>query len=252
MNSKVSLIALGLGVYLAAAIVSFPASVAKRWFAPPELALAAVEGTIWHGTAAYGAINGFGFSGLEWWLHPAALLRGRLSLTAETDLATGFVRANLVAAGNRLTLTDVRASANLRDFRNWLAFGDVSGDVMVALDSLELIDGWPTAAIGEVQVADLLVPPLFPIDGITTIALGNYRATMIAGDDPGIVALLNDQGGPLELTGRISLQPDRTYVFDSLIKPRADAPDILVQGLEIVSGAPNASGQRKFLQQGSL
>jgi hypothetical protein len=75
---------------------------------------------------------------------------------------------------------------------------------------------------------------------------------MVAGDDAGIVALLNDQGGPLEVTGRISLRPDRTYLFDSLIKLRADAPDVLVQGLEIVGGAPNASGQRKFQQQGSL
>jgi hypothetical protein len=252
MSSKFSLLALGFGVYLAAAIASFPAAIAERWFAPEELSLAVVEGTIWHGTAAYGAVAGIEFSDVEWWLHPAALLRGRLSVTAETDLATGFARTNLTASGNRLLLTAVRASTDLRTFRDLLAFGEVRGEVNVALESLELVDGWPVAAIGEIQVADLSVPPLIPMNGITTIALGNYRARLTVGDEPGIVALLSDQGGPLELTGRVDLRIDRTYLFDSLIKPRADAPAALVQGLEFVSGAPNASGQRKFVQQGTL
>jgi hypothetical protein len=252
MRSKFSLLALGLGVYLAVAIASFPAAIAARWFAPAEISLAAVEGTIWHGRAAYGAVAGIGFSDFEWWLHPAALLRGRLSVTAESELASGFARANLSVSGSRLLLTEVRASTDLRTFRDLLAFGEVRGEVRVALESLELVDGWPVAAVGEVQVADLSVPPLIPMNGVTTIPLGNYRALLTAGDEPGLVALLNDQGGPLELTGRITLGTDRSYLFDSLIKPRADAPEALVQGLEFVSGAPNASGQRKFVQQGTL
>lgn len=252
MSTRLSLLALGIGVYLAVAVVSFPAALAYRWFAPDELALAAVEGTIWQGRAAHGGVNGLAFSNLAWRLRPAALLTGRLSLTAETDIATGFARADIVAAGRRLELTNVSASTDLASFRGVLPLGGVAGQVSLALERLELVDGFPAAAVGEARVGDLSVPPLIPMRGVTTIALGNYVARFTPAGEPGVQALISDQGGPLELTGRISLGSDRAYVLDTLIRPRADADRVLVDGLEMVTEPPNAEGQRRFRLTGTL
>ena len=252
MSSRFSLLALGIGVYLAVAIGSFPATLAYRWFAPDGLLLAAVEGTIWNGQAAYGTAAGLSFSGLRWQLHPAALLTGKLSLSTEANVAGGLASARLAASSERLEFSEVRVSAKLEHLREQFALGEVSGQLALSLSRLELVDGLPVAAVGTVTVADLQSAPLVPIEGITSIALGNFRAELTAGDQPGIIALVTDEGGPLELTGRITVSPDRSYNMDALIKPRADAPQELVQGVEFVTGEPNAEGRRRFLQQGSL
>jgi general secretion pathway protein N len=245
------MLALGLGVYLAFTAVSFPASVAYRWFAPPALALASIEGTIWRGSAAYGGIEGLAFSGLRWQLHPAALLRGRVSLTAELRLADGNMRANLTASGNGIELTDVRATTDLQAFRDWLSLGDVRGRMSASLDTLDLVDGWPVAASGNVRIADLAIPPVVPVSGVTIIPLGNFAADVAPAHDPGISAVLSDEGGPLELAGSVTLSPGGAYVLDARIKPRAGAPDVLVEGLELMT-EPLPDGQRHFVLSGSL
>jgi len=253
MSSKVSLIALGVGVYLAIAIVSFPASVAERWFAPDALQLAGVEGTVWRGRAAHGAVSGFGFANLEWQLDPVALVTGRLDVTAETDFAGGAASARLEASGSRLVLTEVEAVVNLLAFRALLPLGEVRGDASLALERLELVDGWPVAVQGEIAISGLAMPPIVPMPDVTRIPLGNYVAQFTPSGEPGTIsALIRDQGGPLELTGHLTLTADRNYILDTLIRPRADAPSVLVQGLELVTAPPNAEGFRKFVEQGTL
>ena len=252
MTSKWSLLALGLGVYLAVAIGSFPAGVAYRWFAPDELRLASIEGTIWNGRAAYGAAGGFPFSDLRWPLHPAALFTGRLSLSAEARLVDGLASANIVASGGRVELTDVRASASLQSLRELLSLGDTSGRLSVSLPRLELVDGAVQGVEGTVTVSELYAAPLIPTEGVTSILLGNFRADLSSPEGSGIVAVLHDEGGPLELAGRATLAPDRSYTLDALLKARPEAHEMLVQGIEIVTGEPNAEGQRKFVQRGTL
>jgi len=246
VNSRYALIALGFGVYLAVAVARFPASVAYRWFAPDDISLAAVDGTIWRGSARYGGVAGLSFSDLRWELHPAALLTGKLHVTAETELASGFARAELTVSGSRLELSAVSASTDLGSFREMLPLGDVSGQVSLSLDRLEVVDGWPVSARGELRIADLSMPPLMPIAGVSTVVLGNYLARFSETDGAGIVAALSDQGGPIELTGRLSLAPDRSYEVDTLLRARADAPAHLVEGIELMTEAPNAEGMRRF------
>jgi len=252
MSSRFALLALGLGVYLAVAIGSFPAALAYRWFGPAGLTLAAVEGTIWNGSAAYGTAAGLSFSDLRWQLHPVALLTGKLSVSAEAGVADGIASTRLTASSERLEFADVRVSANLESFRQQFNLGEVSGKLNLSLSRLELVAGVPVAVAGTLTVADLQSAPLLPIEGVTTIPLGNFRAELTTGEQPGIVALVTDEGGPLELTGRISLAPDRSYSMDALIKPRAEAPAELVQGVALVTGEPNAEGRRRFLQQGAF
>lgn len=250
MSSRASLLALGIGAYLAFAVVSFPASIAHRWFAPDGLALAGVEGTIWRGRAAYGGIEGIALSDLRWQLHPSALLTGRLGLDLETRLADGFVRAGVTLSGGGMALRDLAATASLATLDAVLPLTGVRGDLSLSLDVLELVDGWPEAASGTVRVANLSAPPLIPTSGVSSIALGNYSARLST-NDAGIAALVNDDGGPVELQGRVDLAGDRSYALTSRMRPRADAAVELVQGLEII-GPADAEGWHLFERYGSL
>ena len=237
MTPRVSLLALGLGAYLAFAIVSFPASIAHRWFAPEALALAGVEGTIWRGRAAYGGIEGVAFSDLRWRLKPGALVTGRLGLDVETRLADGFVRTGVTVSGGGARFRDLSATTSLAALATAiLPLTGVYGSLSVSLDELELVDGWPLAATGTVRVAGLSAPPLIPVAGVTSIALGDYAARLTT-TDGGIAAIVNDDGGPLELEGRVDLASDRSYALTSRIRPRADASDELVEGLKIMAPA---------------
>jgi hypothetical protein len=251
MSSRVSLIALGAGAYLAFAVASFPASVAHRWFAPDELALAAVEGTVWSGSAAFGGFDGLAFSDLRWQLHPTALLTGALSLSVETRIAGGLARSEMLMRGSKLTLTDTRANINLAALDRFLPLNGVVGNLSLTLEELQLADGWPVAATGIARVTGLAGPPLFPVQGVTLLPLGNFVARLQSGDDAEVIALVNDEGGPLELIdGRVSLKPDRSYRFEVPIKPRPEAHSALVEGLNFYPA--NAAGQHVIVEQGTL
>jgi hypothetical protein len=252
MRSGIPLFALGLGVYLAVSLATLPAAVAYRWFAPEELSLAVVDGTVWRGSALYGGVSGLPLSNLEWQLHPAALLAGRINVTVQAEFAEGFANAELMLSRNRMLFSQLTASTRLQTFAGLLPLGDVRGQISLRLEQLEFIDNWPVVAIGEARIADLAIPPLVPIAGVSLVSLGNFSAQFAVADQPGIAALLSDQGGPLELTGRLNLAPDRRYVIDSLIRTRPEASRELVQGIEFVTESPNASGQRRFVLEGSL
>lgn len=249
--SRGSLLALGIGAYLAFAIVSFPASIAQRWFAPDALALAGTDGTIWRGSVAYGGYEGLAFSDLRWQLHPTALIVGRISLDAEARLADGFLRTGLTVTGGGVRFRDLAATTNLATLGSLLPLPGVRGNLSLSLDELELVDAWPVSAAGTVRVANLSAPPLIPVTGVSTIALGDYTARLTTTDDAGITAVINDDGGPLELSGRADIGDDRSYHLTSKIRPRADASPELVEGLKFMAPA-DAEGWHAIEQRGTL
>lgn len=251
MSLRLSWIALGAGAYLAFAVASFPASVAYRWFAPDQLALASIEGTVWQGSAAYGGVQDLAFSDLRWQLKPMALLTGRLSLDAEARLADGFVRSEITLTRSRMTFRNLAAATRLEVFAALTPLGDVRGNLSLNLEQIDVLDGWPVSASGSLRVAELAAPPLFPMPNVSLVTLGNYSARITTSDEPGIVALVNDEGGPLQLTGQVSLARDRSYRLEARIVPRADATDVLVEGLKFMSPA-NAGGEHQIVLTGRL
>lgn len=249
--SRASLLALGIGAYLAFAIVSFPASIAQRWFAPGSLTLAGTEGTIWRGSVDYGGYEGLAFSDLRWQLHPTALLVGRIRLDAEARLTDGFLRTGLTVSGGGVRFRDLAATTNLSALGSVVPLPGVRGNLSVSLDELELADGWPVAAAGSVRVANLSAPPLIPVTGVSSISLGDYSARLTTTDSAGIEAVVSDDGGPLELSGQADLRSDRSYHLTSKIRPRADASPELIEGLEFMAPA-DAEGWHEIEQRGTL
>jgi hypothetical protein len=128
----------------------------------------------------------------------------------------------------------------------------VRGQATAALSSLEIDNGWPSRALGEVKLAALEVAPFVPNGGAGMVPLGDYTLTF--GDAPArsIAARFVDDGGPLEVAGTVVLNEKREYTFDALIKPRAGAPQQLVEGLKLMTADPNADGRYRLTLTGSL
>lgn len=251
--SRWSWIALGAGAYLAFVLTAFPAGSALRWFAPRNLVAVGVEGTLWNGRAATVSVGGLTIDQLRWNLRPLSLLIGRLAATVEGRVPDGFASGDVEATPSRVTFRNLRGAAALPSLAAFLPVRGIRGQTSVALQSLELVDGWPTEIVGEVKVSGLEVTPFMPAGGGGgLLALGDYTATFTPTPNREIGALVIDNGGPLEVSGTVQLDATRSYTLDALIKPRPGAAQQLVDGLAIMTAEPDAEGRRRLTLTGSL
>jgi general secretion pathway protein N len=245
-------VAVGVGAYLAFAIHSFPAGTAFAWFAPDAVRLAGIRGTLWSGSAAAGSVGDLALHDLSWSVRPASLLRGRLTTDFEAQLADGFVKARASATPSRIELTDLRASTSLQTLSGVLPLQGVRGLMSAQLASLRLEHGAVTAIVGELRLAGVAVRPFMASASGQLLALGSYIVRFMESPGDGVAASFNDTEGPLEVSGTATLDPERRYMIDSLIKPRPDAPPELVDGLKIMTEDPDAEGRRRLTLTGSL
>lgn len=244
--------ALGFGAYVAFTVATFPASVALRWFAPPDVAFAGVGGTLWSGSAASATAGGFTADTLRWRVRPAALFLGRVSADVEARIPDGFVAANVTVSPGAVRFGDLRGATSLPALTGLLPVRGMRGQASLALESLVLEGGWPTTAVGELKLASLETMPLIPDGSGALLPLGDYTLTLRPAPEGELAATFVDNGGPLEVQGTLSLDAARSYTIDALIKPRAGAPESLVEGLKIMTAEPDAEGRRRLNLTGSL
>jgi hypothetical protein len=253
VSNKWSWLALGAGAYVAFLLSSFPAGTAYRWFAPQGLQLVGIQGTVWSGRAEVGSAFGLGLQDVRWRIDALPLLIGRLSGRLDARLADGFVGTDFAAGMRRVRLEELRASVALPTLRALLPVQGMEGMANVSLASLQLEDGWPTSALGELKLGQLQVAPLVPMGQPGLIALGDYDVRFTAAEDEIIAAELKDTGsGPLEVSGNLRLDRERRYALDALIMPRPGAPGPLVDGLNLMAEEPDATGRRRLTLTGSL
>jgi hypothetical protein len=246
-------IAVGVGAYLAFTLSSFPAATAYAWFAPPSVRLAGIEGTLWSGRAAGGSVADLALRDVRWRVHASQLLLGRVSADLRAQLDDGFVSTQVKATRGRVQLSDVQASTSLPTLRNVLPVAGMRGVASLKLGTLDLdvAKSWPTKIIGELTLAQLETTPLIPGPRGKLVPIGNYVVRFVDGTG-GINATINDTGGPLEVSGTLTLDDKRAYVLDALIKPRADAPQELVDGVKALTEDPDAEGRRRLKWPGTL
>jgi hypothetical protein len=185
-------------------------------------------------------------------LHPGPLLLGRLSASVEARLADGFVNTDVVATTSGVRFTNLRGGASLAALADVLPVHGMRGQASAQLSSLELANGWPSRVIGEIKVANLEVTPLVPDGKTTLLSLGGYTLTFGEAPPGSLVARFVDDGGPLEVSGSATIGAAREYTVDAFIKPRAGAPEQLVQGLKLMTAEPDAEGRRRLTLTGSL
>ncbi len=252
MPNRYAWIALGLGAYIAFALSTFPAAAAYRWFAPPELRLAGVEGTVWSGRAALASAGDFPMRDLRWNIDAPPLLLGRVVGRARAALAEGFVETEVtVFPRGEIELRNLKMSTSLASLATAAPIGDVRGQLAATFERIALRDGWPVEAIGQARLARLSAPAFGPGGRGAPVPLGDYELTFVESDE-GIAASLRDTGGPLEVAGRVTLDAMRRYRVEAAVAPRAGASPELVRALDFMAGEPGRDGKRPFELTGSL
>jgi general secretion pathway protein N len=240
------LAAAGIAAFVLALLVTMPARVAYHWFAPAELKLSGISGSVWNGRAAEGAAGGIYFADLAWRFRPASLLTGRAACSVSARPAGGLLEAEVAIGlgGGSMRLRDLEAALPLDIFSSVVPMEGVDGNLGLDFARVAFEDGFPTDAEGTLRIMNLVLRPL------SGRALGDYRAILQTGDD-GITGTVEDVSGVLDLAGTAVLRRDRSYTFSGQVAATPDAPSAVVEQLRFL-GSPDAQGRREFRFEGSL
>jgi len=235
----------GLLVLLFALALKFPARLAYDWFAPPEVQLSGISGSVWNGSASEGRAAGAYVSDIRWKFRPSALLGGKLEFETSSSPAFGTLQTDLaVAANGELSLKNLDGNVELGLIHPSFQQSGIRGDLQLDFEELALRDGMPSSVTGEVSINNLLVPELAPS------TLGDYIARFeTAGDS--ITATLVDTDGILDVDGTLTLNADRSYTLLGRVSAKTGAPRSIVDQLQYL-GTPDADGFRPFRFEGQL
>ena len=245
MASAKRLIAVGVAALVLGLVATFPARIAYQWFAPEELALSGISGSIWNGAATQLSAGGLYLSEPTWRFRPVSLLGLKAGYAVSGRLPSGFLESNVAfGPGGRVYLDDLNAAIPLAYFDPLLPVAGIEGEVSVQFRRLAFADGFPVRADGIVNISGLILRPLAPS------ALGDFRADLQT-DDGVISAVVEDVSGVLDVSGNLILQGDRTYSFVGQVAPTANAPVAVVEQLRFL-GSPDQRGRREFRFEGSL
>lgn len=239
------LILAGIATFVIALIISFPARVAYQWFAPGELKLSGISGSVWRGKAAQGTAAGVYLADINWRYRPLALLRGKLEFASNGKLASGFFEAKVaVGVGGSVTLSDLNGALTLETLAGVLPLAGIEGDVSAQFEKIVVDNGVPVEATGTLNIANLISRYLSPM------RLGDYRAEFQTRDD-GIAGIVESTSGVLEVSGNITLGRDRNYTFLGKVAAKPTAPINIAQQLQLL-GSPDSDGMREFRIEGQL
>lgn len=232
-------------VFLAVLATTFPARVAYEQFAPPDLSLTGISGSVWSGTAAEGLAAGAYLRNLTWKIKPTSIFSGQLAYRVSAQPAAGQIDTDVaVAMDGSLTLSQLSGSVPLDLVHEALQQAGIGGELTLEFARLVLRDGLPVDVEGTVTVTNFFVPNL------SSARLGDYRAEFYT-ENQSVMANVTDTAGVLEVAGVVTLAPDRSYSLLGDVGARPAAPPSVTRQLEFL-GSPDERGMRQFRFEGSL
>jgi len=239
------LIFAGLIVFMVIMVATFPARVAYTLFAPAELKLSGIAGSIWNGTATEGVAGGAYVRNIAWKFKPASLLSGELGFSTSSKPMSGTLDADLaVSTGGTLTLTALSGNLPLDLVHPAIQQSGIRGDLHLEFDRLVIRDGIPVAAEGSVTISDFFSPAL------SNSRIGDFRADFQT-DTEAITGSVEDIDGVLDVSGLITVNQDGSFVFVGLVAATPSTPSSVADQLRFL-GSANARGQREFRYEGQL
>jgi hypothetical protein len=258
MKSR-TLILIGVAVFAWTLLLHAPAASLYAWFAPKNspVQLYGLDGELTEGRLQALGVNGRPvLQSLHWRFQPLwlPLLRAvfhvdgggqNLSLNGRVALVFGGVNlANTQASGG------IKALLGAAGF----PFVPVDGQARMDLDSLKLRQGFPQSASGTAELHGLawtLTKNPMP--------LGDFKAT-ISTERPTtgttganvIKVAIETLSGPLDASGEVHLQADRSYDYDLKIKAKDNADPMLRNMLQSMGQQPDVQGYYHLRNRGSL
>lgn len=210
--------------------------------------LTGLSGTIWHGQTAQLRFNGFSLSNLSWQLHALPLLWGDIALDFKYRQTDAFGKGNAITgfSGAALELASVQCSFPAAQLMP-LFYGfpmALDGQLSADIKQATISKGQQLSLQGEMlwREAALSAPQ--------HIVFGDLQVKMQA-KDRGTVLTVQDQGGPLQLQGQISVQGNGRYETNISIAARNTASKALTQSISIL-GARDAQGNVQIRYKGKL
>lgn len=226
-------------------IILFPARIAYRWIASPEVAASGLHGTVWRGSAEAVAIRGGVLQNVNWRFRPLRLFAGNLAYRVEASPASGFVEGIMgIGLGGTLTITDLNAAVPLAMFADVLHINGLEGGASVRFERLKVRDGLPIAANGIVELNNVVSPTL------GRDSIGGFRAEFFTQDN-GVSASVEDTDAVLDLAGSLNVLADRSYQFIAQVAAKPATPESVRRQLRFL-GSANDRGQYELRVEGSL
>ncbi|HZO21598.1 MAG TPA: type II secretion system protein N [Steroidobacteraceae bacterium] len=205
-----------------------------------DLSCADTAGTIWNGTCTGMVVQHQPIGDLNWEVHAWRLLSAKFAATVLLTRAAGVARGTVeVGFGGHLTGHDIHVDLPLDPRVMPQLPPNLSGSVQANLSSIQMKGNTVTAVEGEVQALNLQLGT-----GPGAEPLGSYSLTFSPSSGAPI-GQLRDLGGPLQVEGTLRLTPEPGFDLQSLVKPRANAPEALTRDIQFL-GSPDAQGRRPF------
>lgn len=239
------LIIAGLITFIVIMVATFPARVAYTLFAPAQLQLSGIAGSVWNGTATEGVAGGAYVRDISWKFKPASLLSGELGFTTSSRPMSGTLITDLaVNTSGTLTLSALSGNLPLDLVHPAIQQSGMRGDLHLEFEKLVIRDGIPVEAEGSVTIIDFFSPAL------SASRIGDFRADFRT-EAGAITARVVDINGVLEVDGSITLNQDRSFAFLGLVAATAATPTSIRDQLRFL-GSANARGQHEFRFEGQL
>lgn len=235
-------------------VANAPAELINR-VAPAEVRLTGLQGSLWAGRAASLRVGQLRLGATRWRLSPWRLLLGRLAGDIDTALPGGFARGQFaIGLGGQIRLEAFSAAGPVASLVEAAGMGlpFQAGQLAADITVLEIRDGWPQRAIGELRVREIALVYRNGQPVQDQLATFELRFDVDAVPASGIIeGALTDLGGPLEVAGRLQLMPPANYELEGRAAPRPGAPQEMQQAL-VMLGPENPAGGRDFSFAGSL
>jgi general secretion pathway protein N len=241
------LLALGIAAFVLFALLTLPASVVLSRLSGFGIQASGIQGTLWNGSAQVLQVANANVGAVEWDLHLLPLFTARLEADIKVKRSDGFAETEIALSPAAVHFEALTASLPLSTLPAAAFPGGWTGTANLKFARLTLQNGWPVDAEGTLDVLNLTGPARRPAN------LGGYRVVFedSANAAGALTGMLSDLGGPLQLTGKIELKPERSYLLDGLIATRPDAPRDIVNALQFL-GEPDAQGRRPFSLSGTM
>ncbi len=225
-------------------IVRWPLAWAARWL-PAQIECAAPAGSVWNGRCAALTVRGLPLGDTSWQFRPFPLLRGTLAATVRSRQGADHFQGDIeLRADGRRIARHVEADLTLGGGLLREGAMGFTGRLHARLDRAVLHDRKVRELAGTVTVQALT-------QGST--AFGDYEIRfpdVAQGAASGVKGSLRDLGGPLGISGALTLTDEPGYVIDGFVTLRADTPPTLARQIALL-GTPDEAGRRPFSVAGT-
>ncbi len=241
-------LALGAGVYVLVLLITFPAARVAGFLEQnfTGLSVRAVDGSVVSGRAGRVSLYGQELGSASWSLRPSALLLARVEyhVTVSGPVFDGG-GSLAVGPGGDLRAHDIEGILKPDAVVNRFAPLPVTtaGDVHLALDRLQLAEGFPVVLSGALNWTEAALREPVPL------VLGNVQVDL-DGDGERISGVVSNSGGEIDVSGELSWLASKTWRLQLQLQPGPGTGSD-VSGMLESFGEPLAGGAYRFTESGT-